>query len=213
MVPSTGQSSLPRLAVVMEPGPATAPRRPRAASSRRARSSAASRPLSRASSFWSAVSRRSVLRAERCSDASRRARACGQVGELGDLRLALLARAVELGPHVEDVVPLDDHAVPELLDVRHQGPVLPAGEVEVLVAAEQVAERLGGEQRLEGVERPALVDVDQPALEHGAPLGQVVLGQDQLGARAVELARRARRSGARSRSRSAGSTRAGARGC
>ena len=130
-----------------------------------------------------------MLRAERCSDSSRRARACASSRELGELRLALLARAVELGAHVEDGVALDDHAVPELLDVGHQRPVLAAGEVEVLVAAEQVAERFGGEQRLEGVERPALVDVDQPPLEHRAALGQVVLGQDQLGARAVELAR------------------------
>jgi hypothetical protein len=68
------------------------------------------------------------------------------------------------------------------------GAVLPAGEVEVLVAAEQVAERLGGEQRLEGVELTPLVDVHQAALEDRTPLGEVVLGQDQLGARAVELA-------------------------
>ena len=67
MVPSTGQSSLPRSAVVMEPGALTPPRSaPRAASSRRARSSEARSPFSRDSSFWSSVSRRSVFRAERC---------------------------------------------------------------------------------------------------------------------------------------------------
>jgi hypothetical protein len=39
------------------------------------------------------------------------------------------------------------------------------------------------------VKRAAFVDVHQPALEHRAALGEIVLGQDQLGAGPVELGR------------------------
>ena len=65
--------------------------------------------------------------------------------------------------------------------------VLLAREVEVLVAAQQVAERLDGEQHLVHVQLAALVDVDEPPLQHRVPLGEVVLGEDQLGGVAVEL--------------------------
>jgi hypothetical protein len=37
------------------------------------------------------------------------------------------------------------------------------------------------------MESAPLVDVYQASLEHRSPLGQVVLGQDQLGTRSVEL--------------------------
>ena len=96
--------------------------------------------MSRASSFWSVgqpplgTPGRALQRLEPPRAGLR------EIRELGDLRLALLARAVELRAHVKDGVALDDHAVPELLDVGHQRPVLPAGEVEILVAAEQVSE-------------------------------------------------------------------------
>ena len=135
-----------------------------------------------------------------------------QLGELGVLRLPLLASAIELLADVEQVVALLHHAVPELFDVAHQGAVLPAGEVQVLVPAQEVAERFGGEQGLEGVERAPLVDVHQPALQHRAALGEVVLRR-----MSSALLRSSRpespRSGARSRPRSSGWTRAGARGC
>ncbi len=91
----------------------------------------------------------------------------------------------------EQVVALLDHPVPQLLHVGHQGAVLPAGEVEVLVAPEQVAERLCRQQHLEGVEIAPLVDIHQPALQHRAPFGQVVLRQHQLARGAVHLARQA----------------------
>ena len=103
------------------------------------------------------------------------------------LLLAVRPREVELLLDADDVGPLLGHAVAQPLDVAHQGAVLPAGQVQVLVAAEQVAERLRGEQHLEGVERSPLVDVHQPPLEHRAPLRQVVLGEHQLGAGAAEL--------------------------
>ena len=73
-------------------------------------------------------------------------------------------------------------------DVTDQASVLLAGEIEILVPAEEVTERLGREQHLEGVERAPLVDIHQPPLQHRAALGQVVLGQDELRAGAVELA-------------------------
>ena len=71
--------------------------------------------------------------------------------------------------------------------VRVQSSVLPAGEVEVLVPGEQVAEGLRLEQDLEGVERPALVNVHQAALQDRATVGQVILRQGELGAGALQL--------------------------
>ena len=79
------------------------------------------------------------------------------------------------------------HPVPQLLDIAHERPILLTGEIEILVAAQEVTERFRRQQHLEGVERSTFVDVDQPALQHSAPLRQVVLCQDQLGAGAVQL--------------------------
>ena len=99
--------------------------------------------MSRASSRSSALSFCSVAWAERLRDARRRVRSVRQLAVALELRLALLAAAIQLAPHPQDVVALRDHPVPELLDVLHQRFVLAAREIEVLVAGEQVAERLG----------------------------------------------------------------------
>ena len=177
-------------AVVMEPGTGAAPPGVRA-SSRRARSREASRSLSRLSSFCSSARRCSVVRAVRRSCDSRRARASTSSLNLLYSASRSSRRAVELLADVEQVVALLDHAVPELFDVAHQRAVLPAGEIEVLVPAQEVAERFGGEQGLEGVERAPLVDVHQPALQHRAALGEVVFREDELRAAPVEPAREA----------------------
>src|SRR5436309_1550241 len=72
--------------------------------------------------------------------------------------------------------------------VREQA-VLPAHEVEVFVARQQVAEALGGEQHLVGVERPAFVDVHEAVVEHRPLLLEGVLGEQQVHGGAVDLAR------------------------
>jgi hypothetical protein len=72
-------------------------------------------------------------------------------------------------------------------DVIHQGPILAVLHVEILVPGEEVAERFRGQQHLKRVQRPPLVDIHQPPLEDRAAIGEIVLGQRQLLARAAEL--------------------------
>src|SRR6266513_911711 len=78
------------------------------------------------------------------------------------------------------------------LQLRHvvrQQPILPADEIQVFVARQQVAEALRREQHLVPVERPAFRDVDQAPLEHGALLGEGVLGEQQVDRGPVDLVR------------------------
>src|SRR5437763_10151754 len=77
----------------------------------------------------------------------------------------------------------------QLEHVVREQPVLPAHEVEVLVARQEVAEALGGEQHLVGVERPAFVDVREAVVEHRPLLLEGVLGEQQVHGGAVDLPR------------------------
>jgi hypothetical protein len=70
---------------------------------------------------------------------------------LAELGLALIPPPVELAPYVQNTVPLGDHTVPQLLDILDQGAILLAGEIEVLVPAEQITEPFGRKQHLKGV--------------------------------------------------------------
>src|SRR4029079_2617800 len=110
-----------------------------------------------------------------------------QLGVSAELRLAFFLPPIQLAPDIQNVVPLLDHPVSELLDVLDQRPILLAGEIEILVPAEQIPERLGGKEDLKGVQRAPFVDVDQPSLQHGPTFSQVILRQDQLGAGTIEL--------------------------
>jgi hypothetical protein len=97
------------------------------------------------------------------------------------------AAPVQLGADAEEIVPLAAHPIPKALDIHEDRSILTAGEIEILVAAQQVGEPLGGEQGLPGVEVAALVDLGEPPLEYRTALGEVVLREDQFGAGAVEL--------------------------
>ena len=110
-----------------------------------------------------------------------------EVAVVPEFGFAIGLRAAEGGADAEQVVALALDARTERLDVVDEGAVLLAGEEEVLVAREQVAEGLGREQRLVGVHGAALVDLHQPALQHGPFLVEVVLGQRQLGAHPAEF--------------------------
>src|SRR6266403_1826012 len=70
-----------------------------------------------------------------------------------------------------------------------QQAILLAQEIQILVARQQVAEGLRREQHLVPVQGPTLRDVHQPPLEHGAFLGEGVLGEQQVDRGPVDLIR------------------------
>ena len=103
-----------------------------------------------------------------------------------------LARALGLASpqgvaRVHQRLPLPRDAVLQLGHVVGEQPILLGHQKEVFVARQQVAEALGGEQHLVGVEGAALGDVHQPALEHGALFGEGVLGEDQVHRHLIDL--------------------------
>jgi hypothetical protein len=69
----------------------------------------------------------------------------GQGAVFAEFSLPLISPPVELASDIQNIVPLSDHPVPQLLDVAYQGAILLAGEIEVLVSAQQVPEAFGGE--------------------------------------------------------------------
>ncbi len=79
------------------------------------------------------------------------------------------------------------NATSELFDLPGERPILSAHQVEVLVAAQQIAEALRGEQHLEDPQRSPLVDLHQSGLEHRPLLGEGVLGQHEVDGDGVQL--------------------------
>src|SRR6266702_813320 len=92
-------------------------------------------------------------------------------------------------PRVDQRLPLPADAPLQLRHVVRQEAVLPAHEIQVLVARQQVAEALRREQHLVRVQRPPFGDVDQAALQDGALLGEGVLGEQQVDRGPVDLVR------------------------
>ena len=78
-------------------------------------------------------------------------------------------------------------AIAQLVHVIGQQAVLATHEIQILVARQQIAEALSREQDLPAVERAALVDVDQPPLQHGALLQQRVLRDQQVHRDLIDL--------------------------
>src|ERR1051326_2266520 len=211
MEPSTGQSRLPRSLVVIAPVVAVAT--PRDSASRRARSSASTRSWSARSARSSPVSRCSPARALPLLDAiGERSLVAIEPREpllrfprvaprLAQVRFALmlerevaaqLVRALDFAVRerlagVHQQLALPGYAIAQLLHVVGQQAILATDEKEVLVARQQVAEALGGEQELPAVQRPALVDVHQPPLQHGALFEQRVLRDQEIDGDLVDL--------------------------
>ena len=100
---------------------------------------------------------------------------------------ALVLAAAEGVARVHQRLPLAGDAVAQLGHVVLEQAILLADEEEVLVARQQIPEGLRREQHLVGVQRPALVDVHQAALEHGALLLERVLREQQVHRRAIDL--------------------------
>ena len=80
---------------------------------------------------------------------------------------ALLAATGERLTRIHEQLALARDAVAQLEHVIGEQAVLPADEEQVLVARQQIAEALGGQEHLPTVQRAALVDVHQPSFEHG----------------------------------------------
>src|SRR5213593_1018266 len=111
----------------------------------------------------------------------------------GEIALQLFGALAPAAPQgvacVDERLALSGDPALQLEHVVREQAVLPGHEVEVFVARQQVAEALGGEQHLGGVERPALVDVHKAVVEHGPLLLEGVLGEEQVHGGAVDLAR------------------------
>src|SRR5438552_15847834 len=90
---------------------------------------------------------------------------------------------------VDQRLPLPADAPLQLRHVVRQQAILPAHEIQVLVARQQVAEALRREQHLVRVQRPPFGDVDQTALQDGALLREGVLGEQQVDRGPVDLVR------------------------
>ena len=104
------------------------------------------------------------------------------LGLLVEIELDALLKAHEVRALMIDLVAQIFHAVHERL-VAH------GEEVEILVAREQLAEAPRREQHLEGEERAALVDVDQPPPQRGLLHRDLVLRAHEIRCRGADLAR------------------------
>src|SRR5207244_1198988 len=102
---------------------------------------------------------------------------------------ALVLAPAQHVARVDQRLPLPGDAPVQLRHVVRQQAILPAHEIQVLVARQQVAEGLRREQHLVPVQRPPFGDVDQPALQDGALLGEGVLGEQQVDRGPVDLVR------------------------
>src|SRR3990172_3633164 len=184
--PRTGQSSFPRSPELRVGVPGAA------AAARRARSRAARTSLSRSASRESVARRATAARSE--ARVSVRLRWCRRssvtyrsTSSLPSSPPAPLAPPrPQLVLDAEQLATLAGDAASQRIHRAHQGPILARHQVEVLVPAQQVAERLGREHHLEGPEGPALVDVGQTAVQDGPLLGQGVLGEREVEGHRVE---------------------------
>ena len=93
---------------------------------------------------------------------------------------SLFTRALDVSLKANKVAALPPHAVAQLLHALDEGAIAERQQVQILVTRHQLAERLRRKQRLEGVQRSALVDVDQPPSQHGALHHQLVLGPHEI---------------------------------
>src|SRR5712671_7610962 len=100
---------------------------------------------------------------------------------------ALVAPAAQRLARVDEELALARDAVAQLAHVVGEQLVLPADEIEVLVAGEQVAEAFGREQHLPAVQRTALVDVHEPPFQHRALFEQRILRDQQIHRDQVDL--------------------------
>ena len=183
MVPSTGQSSLPMSAVVSDPVVGAA--RP-ASPARRFRSSVASKSLRRLSSRSKWLSAGGIPGAA-AGLAKSLSAFIGQHSIALQLDLALFSAATEFALYLHHLLPLPLHPVPQILDFAKQRFILSAGEIQIFIAAEKIAEGFGRQENLEIVQRPPLVDVHQASGHHGPLFREVVFRQCQVSAYPVNL--------------------------
>src|SRR6185437_10836576 len=185
MRPCTGQSSWPRSALVIAAAGVAAPR---ASASRRARSRATMRSFRLFSSRSSSDRRCSASRALR--RVSQRRLPLALEGQIAiQLYGALVLASPQHVAPVDERLPLPADAPLQLRHVVRQQAILPAHEIQVLVARQQVAEALRREEHLVPVQRPALRDVHEAPLEHRALLGERVLGEQQVDRGPIDLVR------------------------
>ena len=97
-------------------------------------------------------------------------------------RLAGLLDPVLLDPALkrDQLATLIDYLRPELVHPRDDGAITLRENVQILVASYEIAEGLRGKHHLERVQRPPLVDLDQPLPQHRALDLHLVLRADQI---------------------------------
>src|SRR6267142_589361 len=100
---------------------------------------------------------------------------------------ALAAAPAQCLARIHEQLALPRDAVAQLVHVVGEQAILPAHEIEIFVARQQVSEALCGKQHLPAVQRAALVDVHEPPLQHRALFEQRVLRDQQVDRDLIDL--------------------------
>src|SRR5256886_5362965 len=101
---------------------------------------------------------------------------------------ALLFAPRERLARIHEQLPLPRDAIAQFVHVVREQPILAADEVQILVAGQQIAKALRREQHLPAIERAALVNVDEPALQYRALFEQGVLRDQEVDRDLIDLA-------------------------
>src|SRR5688572_1960491 len=88
----------------------------------------------------------------------------------------------------DELPPLPDDRLPELIDTAENCAVALGNDVEVLVTRDEIRERFSGEHHFERIEWPALVDLHQAPAAYRTLDLNFVLSPDEVGRRVLHLA-------------------------